>query len=170
VTNFKCFGEAELFSMGSQADLTGHQDSQGAADMSSYSDRDTYSQAGDWLVGAVRRNPESLLLMAAGCCLMMRGGRSSSRAGAGVAQHMRDEWDYQTGRATPPTRSHRSRTARHRLLRATSSATAVRREIAARKRDPNPWSSCSYSPQRGNTNSTLRVRRSTIPICSSTTR
>ena len=58
--------------------------------MSSYSDRDTYSQASDWLLGAVRRNPEALLLMAAGCCLMMRGGRSSSRAGAGVAQHMRD--------------------------------------------------------------------------------
>jgi len=40
--------------------------------MSSYSERDTYSQAGDWLLGTVRRNPEALLLMAAGCCLMMR--------------------------------------------------------------------------------------------------
>jgi hypothetical protein len=68
--------------------------------MSSYSDRDTYSQAGDWVLGAVRRHPEALLLMAAGCCLMMRSGRSSSRAGPGVAPHMRDEWDYQTGRAS----------------------------------------------------------------------
>jgi hypothetical protein len=66
--------------------------------MSSYSNRDTYSQAGDWLLGAARRNPEALLLMAAGCCLMMRRGRSSSRAGSG--QQMRDEWDHQTGRAS----------------------------------------------------------------------
>jgi hypothetical protein len=28
--------------------------------MSSYSERDTYSQAGDWLLGTVRRNPEAL--------------------------------------------------------------------------------------------------------------
>jgi hypothetical protein len=66
--------------------------------MSSYSNRDTYSQAGDWLLG-VRRNPEALLLMAAGCCLIMRSGRSSSRADARIAPHMRDEWDHQTGRA-----------------------------------------------------------------------
>ena len=46
--------------------------------MSSYSDRDVYSQTGSWLLGTVRRNPEALLLMAAGCCLMMRS-RSSSR-------------------------------------------------------------------------------------------
>lgn len=85
--------------------------------MSSYSARDTYSQAGDWLLGAVRRNPEALLLMAAGCCLMMRSGRSSSRASAEVAQHMRDEWDHQTGRA--PTDFRRaSSSAREGLLRA----------------------------------------------------
>jgi hypothetical protein len=64
--------------------------------MSSYSDRDTYSQPGDWLLGAVRRNPEALLLMAAGCCLMMRG-RSSSRTGIRAAQQMRDEWNYHSG-------------------------------------------------------------------------
>ena len=46
--------------------------------MSRYSDRDTYSQAGDWLLGTARRNPEALLLFAAGCCLLMRGGASSS--------------------------------------------------------------------------------------------
>jgi hypothetical protein len=45
--------------------------------MSGYSERDTYSQAGDWLLGTVRRNPEALLLMAAGCCLMMRSGSAS---------------------------------------------------------------------------------------------
>jgi hypothetical protein len=89
--------------------------------MSSYSDRDTYSQAGDWLLGAVRHNPEALLLMAAGCCLMMRGGRSSSRAGAGIAQHMRDEWDYQTGRASSEARR-ASASAREGLSRAGESA------------------------------------------------
>ena len=49
--------------------------------MSRYSEIDTYSQAGDWLAGAARRNPEALLLLAAGACLLMRGrGASSSRA------------------------------------------------------------------------------------------
>jgi hypothetical protein len=49
--------------------------------MSRYSNTDTYSQAGDWLAGAARRNPEALLLLAAGCCLLMRSrGISSSRA------------------------------------------------------------------------------------------
>jgi hypothetical protein len=62
--------------------------------MSSYSERDTYSQAGDWLLGTVRRNPEALLLMAAGCCLMMRSG-SSSRTSARHA-YERDEWGYPT--------------------------------------------------------------------------
>jgi hypothetical protein len=89
--------------------------------MTSYSDRDTYSQAGDWLLGAVRRNPEALLLMAAGCCLMMRGGRSPSRAGASVAQHMRDEWDDQTGRASSEARR-ASASAREGLSRAGESA------------------------------------------------
>jgi hypothetical protein len=89
--------------------------------MSSYSDRDTYSQAGDWLLGAVRRNPEALLLMAAGCCLMMRGGRSSSRAGPRVAQPMGDEWDYQTSRTSTDFRR-ASASAREGLSRAGESA------------------------------------------------
>ena len=46
--------------------------------MSRYSEMDTYSQAGDWLVGTFRRNPEALLLMAAGCVLLMRSGSSAS--------------------------------------------------------------------------------------------
>ena len=68
--------------------------------MSSYSDRDVYSQTGSWLLGTVRRNPEALLLMAAGCCLMMRSGSASTRAGARMSQHAREEWDHQTGRAS----------------------------------------------------------------------
>jgi hypothetical protein len=62
--------------------------------MSSHSERETYSQAGDWLLGAVRRNPEALLLMAAGCCLMMRSGSSSSRS----------EWDAAAGRSSSQVR------------------------------------------------------------------
>jgi hypothetical protein len=64
--------------------------------MSRYSDNDTYSQAGDWLLGTARRNPEALLLLAAGCCLMMRSGSSSSRA-ASRSHFSRDDWDEQRG-------------------------------------------------------------------------
>ena len=35
---------------------------------------DDFSQAGGRLLGAARRNPEALLLLAAGCCLLMRSG------------------------------------------------------------------------------------------------
>jgi hypothetical protein len=41
------------------------------------------SRTGDWLLGAIKRNPEGLLLLAAGCALMMRTGRSSRRARSG---------------------------------------------------------------------------------------
>ena len=84
--------------------------------MSSYLDRDTYSQAGDWLFGTVRRNPEALLLMAAGCCLMMRGGRPSSRLGMRVA-HAGDEWDNRTSGASSQMR-HASAGAREGFARA----------------------------------------------------
>ena len=40
---------------------------------------DSYSQAGDWLMGTARRNPEALLLLAAGCALLMRSGSRTSR-------------------------------------------------------------------------------------------
>jgi hypothetical protein len=77
--------------------------------MSSYSERDTYSQAGDWLLGTVRRNPEALLLMAAGCCLMMRS-RSASRTNDRHA-YERDEWGYaQVRGASASTREGLSRT------------------------------------------------------------
>ena len=49
--------------------------------MSRYSEMDTTSQAGDWLMGTARRNPEALLLLAAGACLLMRsGGKAGSAA------------------------------------------------------------------------------------------
>jgi len=36
--------------------------------------------AGDWLIGTVKRNPEALLVLAAGCALLMRGAGSSSQS------------------------------------------------------------------------------------------
>ena len=49
--------------------------------MSRYPETDTSFQAGDWLAGAARRNPEALLLLAAGACLLMRSsGSASSRS------------------------------------------------------------------------------------------
>ena len=41
----------------------------------------------DWLIGAVKSNPEGLLLLAAGCALLMRkGGTAERRAGRAQAQ------------------------------------------------------------------------------------
>jgi hypothetical protein len=89
--------------------------------MSSYSDRDVYSQTGSWLLGTVRRNPEALLLVAAGCCLMMRSGSASTRPSARVSQHMREGWDHQTSRASSQVRG-ASASARDGLSSATVSA------------------------------------------------
>src|SRR6188474_522641 len=79
---------------------TRHQDSQGATDMSRYPDNDTSFQAGDWLAGAARRNPEGLLLLAAGACLLMRS-RGSASSRSPVRSQYRDI-DY-----TPPSGSGR---------------------------------------------------------------
>jgi hypothetical protein len=91
--------------------------------MSSYSERDTYSQTGDWLFGTVRRNPEALLLMAAGCCLMMRS-RSSSRTSVRPV-YERDEWGYPTRRASSQVRG-ASESAREGLSRATAASDTAR--------------------------------------------
>lgn len=37
------------------------------------------TNAGEWLIGTAKRNPEALLVLGAGCALLMRGGRSSHR-------------------------------------------------------------------------------------------
>ncbi|HEX9904348.1 MAG TPA: hypothetical protein VGA77_05230 [Propylenella sp.] len=42
---------------------------------------DLYTQAGDWLVGTAKRNPEALLVLAAGCALLFRGGGAQRRFG-----------------------------------------------------------------------------------------
>jgi hypothetical protein len=46
--------------------------------MSTYGVRESVG-AGEWLMGAVARNPEGLLLLAAGAALLMRSGRGQSR-------------------------------------------------------------------------------------------
>jgi hypothetical protein len=51
-------------------------------DMSKHSNVRRHSQAGEWLIGTARRNPEALLLLAAGCALLMRIRRSSSSRSA----------------------------------------------------------------------------------------
>ena len=46
--------------------------------MSTYRVRES-GGAGEWIMGAVTRNPEGLLLLAAGAALIMRSGRGQSR-------------------------------------------------------------------------------------------
>jgi hypothetical protein len=64
------------------------------------SERNTYEQAGDWLVGAVRRNPEALLVLAAGCALFMRSKDARHDAPRDAGPYYRDA--EQLYRAGPP--------------------------------------------------------------------
>jgi hypothetical protein len=115
--------------------------------MSSYSERDTYSQAGDWLLGTVRRNPEALLLMAAGCCLMMRSG-SSSRTSARHA-YERDEWGYPTRGASSQVRG-ASASTRQGFSRATDAASDTVRsagEYASQAKDRMTDTASDYASQ-----------------------
>jgi hypothetical protein len=84
--------------------------------MNLHPEKDTYSQAGTWLVGTARRHPEALLLLAAGCALLMRsGGSSSSKAGSYTRQQQSD--------FAPPSASGRGQSnARQGLSRAVESA------------------------------------------------
>jgi hypothetical protein len=116
--------------------------------MSSYSERETYSQAGDWFLGAVRRNPEALLLMAAGCCLMMRSGSSSSRRTARVAQE-RDEWNYPAGGASSQVRraSASAREGFSRVTHAASDTTESAGEYASQVKDRLTEKASDYASQ-----------------------
>jgi hypothetical protein len=44
------------------------------------SEHDTYGQAGNWLIGAAKRNPEALLVFAAGAALFLRGRNAQAKA------------------------------------------------------------------------------------------
>jgi gas vesicle protein len=85
--------------------------------MNLHPEKDTYSQAGTWLMGTARRNPEALLLLAAGCVLLMRSaGSSASKAGSYSRQQQSDF-------APPPSTSYRGQSnARQGLSRAVESA------------------------------------------------
>ena len=84
--------------------------------MNLHPEKDTYSQAGSWLMGTARRHPEALLLLAAGCALLMRSaGSSSSKASTHSRQQQSD--------FAPPSTSYRGQSnARQGLSRAVESA------------------------------------------------
>jgi hypothetical protein len=114
--------------------------------MSSYLERDTYSQAGDWLFGAVRRNPEAILLLAASCCLLMRSGSASSRS---RISHHEDDWGYQSHASRASSDLHRaSASAGEGLSHAADSATnAAERagNYASRMKDRVADTASSYA-------------------------
>ena len=64
--------------------------------MSSYGVREG-SGAGEWIMGAVTRNPEGLLLLAAGVALLMRSGRGPSVRRNSLPDR-RNEGQYRAGR------------------------------------------------------------------------
>jgi hypothetical protein len=101
--------------------------------MSRYSDTDTYSQAGDWLAGAARRNPEALLLLAAGCCLLMRSRGNSSSRTASRSRYREVEHGHQSGSGRISSSTARSASnVRDGLSRAADSATDYASEIKDR--------------------------------------
>ena len=82
--------------------------------MSMYSDSD--SGAAGWLVGAVKNNPEGLLLLAAGCALLMR------KSGAAKSRRSRDAREYRRNDMTQSGRGGRDRTVGERLSETAQSA------------------------------------------------
>lgn len=104
--------------------------------MSRYSETDTYSQAGDWLMGTARRNPEALLLLAAGCCLLMRsGGNLSSRAASHSRPGEHSEGYQSEPRRAPSDIGRDSSNVRDGLSRAANTATEYASEIKDRVSD-----------------------------------
>ena len=82
--------------------------------MSMYSDNQNSGAAG-WLVGAVKNNPEGLLLLAAGCALLMRTSGASK-------SHSRDARVYGRNDMTQRGREARVRTVGERLSETAQSA------------------------------------------------
>jgi hypothetical protein len=104
--------------------------------MSRYSETDTYSQAGDWLMGTARRNPEALLLLAAGCCLLMRsGGNVSPRAASDSRRREHSEGYWPEPTRAPSDIGRASSNVRDGLSRAADSATDYASQIKDRVSD-----------------------------------
>jgi hypothetical protein len=59
--------------------------------MNRYPQTDYSTEAGEWLMGTIRRNPEGLLLLAAGCALLMRSGGSGSARRASESRSFEPE-------------------------------------------------------------------------------
>ncbi len=97
--------------------------------MNLHPEKDTYSQAGNWLMGTARRHPEALLLLAAGCALLMRSaGSSSSKASTHSRQAQSD--------FAPPSASGRGQSnARQGLSRAVESAADYASDIKGQVSD-----------------------------------
>ena len=83
--------------------------------MSMYSDIQDFGATG-WLVGAVKNNPEGLLLLAAGCALLMRS------TGASKSRRSRDARVYDRNDMTQSRREARDRTVGERLSDTAKSA------------------------------------------------
>ena len=97
---------------------------------------DTSFQAGDWLAGAARRNPEALLLLAAGACLLMRSRGSSSSRSPARSQYRDIDYGQQAGSGR--TSSSAARTAsnlREGISRAADSAADYASDIKERVSD-----------------------------------
>jgi hypothetical protein len=71
------------------------------------SEQSTTEQAGDWLVGTVRRNPEALLVLAAGCAMLMRS--KSGRREAPRRDEPRDGGGYYGAAEQPRWQGNESR-------------------------------------------------------------
>jgi len=72
------------------------------------SEHDTYGQAGDWLIGAAKRNPEALLVLAAGAALFLRGrnGQASpSRSHGAQTSPSRSYYDDEASRQPTSSRA-----------------------------------------------------------------
>ena len=83
--------------------------------MSMYSDNQNSGAAG-WLVGAVKNNPEGLLLLAAGCALLMRS------SGTSKSHRSREDRGYGRNDLTQSGRQARDRTVGERLSETAQSA------------------------------------------------
>lgn len=101
------------------------------------------SRTGDWLLGAVKRNPEGLLLLAAGCALMMRTGtrRASSWNESGVASRYAQPTQYPKNASSPSG----SVGAASGLSQGVSQATETAREYATEIKDRVSETASSYA-------------------------
>ena len=103
--------------------------------MSRYPDTNTSFQAGDWLAGAARRNPEALLLLAAGACLLMRSRGSSSSRSPARSQYRDIDHGQQAGSGRTSSAGRTASNLRDGISRAADSAADYASDIKERVSD-----------------------------------